>query len=978
MSFYEQDFKHYMDLEVTKEDTERMAIVTSAKINSIRLNDIVEYIYERLDPRNNLREPTVRLAFDALPTETKQKLATSMFIYRYCIHRILTFYGVYKADNWQYHLTDDYYAQDVQSIKLNPNLAEEVDKCLRKMITLRNNRKIEKMILRKKNPTMAHSIRQHEFGELGTEFKEHIYPKVISTFKAKYPLVMTQIVEPYLEKMLSQQDLRHYNFSLLIGETQSGKTIAMHLLSWILIYGDYGYTPCYITKKISALRDDAMDKLKYGAVNTIVKDVLDKLGLVNDCSISGGLGIKVDTKSITKRGLIPVFLMEPANSKKALGWMKNLLEATGKSYPVFFFDEVQDLYATKSYLKDRGFRKSSLDKGNIGNHMLIHMIAKQCRKYQCAMIGITATPQRCMSSDPEVYPNHTYRMPCAPPVEGLKRIGYDGSDNEEFLNADFSAETDVIVIIQEILDREQVTLTTGNKQIKFLNIVTDCFNDDMSAIHDTIIENYHEQVYVKLFIQDKAEYGDINSKSLDDFFDLRDVPEQVIQNGVMVLIGKAREAAGITIKPSFKLVETGHHQSEIDGETYIINGMTDICIKLPDNMETAEQLIGRASGWYDEYHEMYIWLPQKQLHDAKSGLIRTKNSMITQYDTSKGPASLIEVSNHCTSISKFTTNDNYRANHQRKGNLTVTSDQSQPDCPRLGTSTMRLPNALYTKFKEAQAEPGGGGSPPGRALLKKVKAAARNLIGRDIHTQIAWTDNRYKEIIKGVAQPRGMDSQWKVNAYSYETEDGYGLQLVCFDNTYDDRPRFGYKCTGCQEGTCHEHCSIDTNLCWHDGIQYQIAGFTRQMTHKCADALLDWHHTVEHDHVMELLEKLVEECKTAIRKKNLYQVFVRLHTLQGLNKFRRREIHSSTWSSKLWKKFQENYCDLHTELKELLKESIDVDATLEEIKLRMADYFCDFVERHEPNPRIDLRPAPKPMVRVKIKIKARPKTNIVA
>ena len=143
MSLYDQDFKHYMDLEVQKEDTERMAIVKNVNINAIRIDDIVEYVYERLDPRNNLREPTVRLAFDALPTETKQKLATSMFIYRYCIHRILTFYGLYKEANWQYHLTDDYYAQDVQSIKLSPPLAEEVDKCLRKMITLRDSRKLE-------------------------------------------------------------------------------------------------------------------------------------------------------------------------------------------------------------------------------------------------------------------------------------------------------------------------------------------------------------------------------------------------------------------------------------------------------------------------------------------------------------------------------------------------------------------------------------------------------------------------------------------------------------------------------------------------------------------------------------------------------------------------------------------------------------------------------------------------------------------
>lgn len=132
-----------MDLEVSKEDTERMAIVKHVKIKEIRLHDIVEYVYEKLDPRNNLRESTVRLAFEAMPDETKQVLATSMLIYRYCIHRILTHFKVYRDDNWQYYLTDDYYSQEVHSIKLKPSLAEEVDRCLRKMITLRDNKKIE-------------------------------------------------------------------------------------------------------------------------------------------------------------------------------------------------------------------------------------------------------------------------------------------------------------------------------------------------------------------------------------------------------------------------------------------------------------------------------------------------------------------------------------------------------------------------------------------------------------------------------------------------------------------------------------------------------------------------------------------------------------------------------------------------------------------------------------------------------------------
>lgn len=143
MSLFGQDFKHYMDVTVEKKDTERMAVVSLVRINNIRMNDIVEYIYEKLDPRNNLRDPTVKIAFEALPIDTKMELATSMFIYRYCIHRILTLSRIYDVSLWQYHLTDDYYAQEISSITLKADIATNIDKSLRHMVTLRDNKKLE-------------------------------------------------------------------------------------------------------------------------------------------------------------------------------------------------------------------------------------------------------------------------------------------------------------------------------------------------------------------------------------------------------------------------------------------------------------------------------------------------------------------------------------------------------------------------------------------------------------------------------------------------------------------------------------------------------------------------------------------------------------------------------------------------------------------------------------------------------------------
>lgn len=144
MSLFERvDLKHYMDYVVKKDDSEKMSKVSAVNIKHIRINDLVEYIYKWLDPRNNLRDPTVKIAFDALPEENRKFLATSMLIYRYCIHRIVTLFEVYDIANWQYHLTDDYYSQEVSSITMKPELARKVDSALRYLITLSDTKKIE-------------------------------------------------------------------------------------------------------------------------------------------------------------------------------------------------------------------------------------------------------------------------------------------------------------------------------------------------------------------------------------------------------------------------------------------------------------------------------------------------------------------------------------------------------------------------------------------------------------------------------------------------------------------------------------------------------------------------------------------------------------------------------------------------------------------------------------------------------------------
>jgi len=146
MYLADTDFKHYMSLNVGKEQKDKVLAVSSVDITDIRINDIAEYIYEHLDPENNLRDASVRMTFDGLPDDLKRVYANGMLIYRYCIHRILTKFKIWDKKNWQYHLMDDYWSQEVSAVTLRKDIADNLSKCLLHMNSLDNSKKIEYML----------------------------------------------------------------------------------------------------------------------------------------------------------------------------------------------------------------------------------------------------------------------------------------------------------------------------------------------------------------------------------------------------------------------------------------------------------------------------------------------------------------------------------------------------------------------------------------------------------------------------------------------------------------------------------------------------------------------------------------------------------------------------------------------------------------------------------------------------------------
>lgn len=120
--------------------------ISKLKITKVDLLPLVEQLYEKVDPKNNLNNQMIRFQFNLLGQEQKLLLASQMLITRYCIHRILTHHKVYLEENWNYQVGEDYYGEEIQGLTLKPQVATKIEHSLEELRIKNSTEKIE-MIL---------------------------------------------------------------------------------------------------------------------------------------------------------------------------------------------------------------------------------------------------------------------------------------------------------------------------------------------------------------------------------------------------------------------------------------------------------------------------------------------------------------------------------------------------------------------------------------------------------------------------------------------------------------------------------------------------------------------------------------------------------------------------------------------------------------------------------------------------------------
>ena len=133
------DLSNYLKFDIVKESGK----ITNIKVTEVDIPAIVEHIYERVDPNNNLKDTYIHQQYNILGHDQKILLATQMLITRYCIHRVLTHFKIYQEAAWGYQVGADYYGEEINKIHLKPILANKIANLLEHIRVRNISEKIE-------------------------------------------------------------------------------------------------------------------------------------------------------------------------------------------------------------------------------------------------------------------------------------------------------------------------------------------------------------------------------------------------------------------------------------------------------------------------------------------------------------------------------------------------------------------------------------------------------------------------------------------------------------------------------------------------------------------------------------------------------------------------------------------------------------------------------------------------------------------
>ena len=583
-----------------------------------------------------------------------------------------------------------------------------------------------------------------------------IYEQVTRHWKTQYPQ-LCDIVEN-VQRDLFDEDRDNGVFDLICGYVQSGKTLAITILMWeILYHPTKGRYLLFLTKNLDTIRCDIQAKINNGIMNNIVRKVCTSNGLHSheiDFFTLNTIDFRrlKNQSCLPKHNEIPILLGNKCNIEIAVSTYHQI-SLRGRP-PCLITDESHSFVSSqRDFFSDNGDGFGFKD-SRITNFSLFAWFKEKAKKQSVCGIGITATPMRNMAQ-PFFTPHRVYALPLVPPK---KNLVYSGPSRQEGIpqNIKFvvAPQDNVLTRLRTIINRRR-PIIHGKRIVPFVLISTVYHIDKHEELKERIEHEFGS--CVSSFI--------INSNTTEPIDTLirRSMNRDVCLRGCVVCIGHRAVEAGVSIKPYHDVpcVQTW------EGEDYQLMNITDQIWKRKGIMESDLQSL-RIQGWnhrdlpppiihvFDNEDVKYI----HTIYTLQNKFIHCTNI----HDSSSFHPRLVKTIHFDSKIKQICSgSDLYRTTPKPSLHVSnesaIDATEKNVELP-VNSFPLRHVHAILEKFRGKQLKDLYNDG----VNQRELNGLLRRQFNVQGQVQIPYTKGRLLEIKKAIFRPKE-GSEWKVNAY---------------------------------------------------------------------------------------------------------------------------------------------------------------------------------------------------------------------
>lgn len=576
-----------------------------------------------------------------------------------------------------------------------------------------------------------------------TDIYRAFVSRVIDRFKGEQP-------RPYqsLSKILGDLDRGILDYDIIYSRVQSGKSIAISFLLWVITY-KYRRQTIFMTKNLCSIRSDIMMKLT-GLDSTMMR-ILNEVMREEEFGRFGEQDKRFFIPDVTqlkdikcqddyKLRQIPVFLMNSENYKALFKYVK--FAENHKIEIVFIIDEYH-AWITEQM---KFVQKSGVTK--ISGLAILHWLHSLRQRGHC-LIGVSATPMRVLA-DSHLYPKKEQitELQNDPPFPRAHYFGFISNDDPYFRPIEvrtYQPDSNFVMsIIKYIYDHRQ----TYGRQCPFILITTEYYNEDQIKMTEKINEHFKDCfVYAEYYNQE-------STTDLQSFFDRIDnLPnlDDYKKFGVFVLVANRTVDTGVTVK--------SQNPKQLD----YLYGITDQIISKFKYLERDIQAL-RICGWYPFDHKSTLWVPDGYEDVYRTDMWSLINNVLKSYDGHPSSVKSIQSNNpKIKNILGLSNTDLYKYRSAEK--------HSQPEFQKTRpTNVLILETQIYKVGNNAQQ-------------FQNVKLAdlynkqrrqneLHKILGFQYNHKrkgllISYNQSRQNQILMACFRPNNTNTQWQVDSFLY-------------------------------------------------------------------------------------------------------------------------------------------------------------------------------------------------------------------